>query len=169
MSSLKPPKPYVTVCCISVLRHELSSIEDSISSLGRLGDVQPQMWGRLQNTKVRHVYVHDVWECSIRICFWLPAQSAVCHQRVVEDRPEQLQQQWEDGEMDETRYMATVLQLRAEMVRVVEGGEESVVGAQSWIDLIDEEVDSFTETETEVSEWVGGGAIDSTFISGFEL
>ena len=48
----QPTKPYKEVACISVLRYELEKIEDGISSLGRLGDVQPQMWGRLQNDKV---------------------------------------------------------------------------------------------------------------------
>ena len=48
----QPTKPYKEVACISVLRYELEKIEDGISSLGRLGGVQPQMWGRLQNDKV---------------------------------------------------------------------------------------------------------------------
>ena len=62
----------------------------------------------------------------------------------MEDRLQELQQQWEDGLMDESRYVSTVLQLRAEIARVASEGSE---GAQRWLELIDEEVESFQHDE----------------------
>jgi len=110
------PQQHGRIPCVSVLKSEINRLEDALTSLARLPIPQPAMWGKFSSQKAQ-----------------------------AEARLHSLEDQFNDGSLEESSYIADVIRMRAELTRQVAANSDTAALALKWLKDVEEELASFEE------------------------